>query len=114
MKYVYCLLGAAFLASGCHNITKSASSKVPSKGTSSSNTITVDPLLDTLQRQTFEYFWSGAEENSGLARERIHMVECIHKMIKILLLRVVGIGMMAILIGVKNGYITRAQALERI
>lgn len=114
MKYVYCLLGAAFLASGCHNITKSASSKVPSKGTSSSNTITVDPLLDTLQRQTFEYFWSGAEENSGLARERIHMDGVYPQNDQdIITTGGLGFGMMAILIGVKNGYITRAQALER-
>ena len=29
--------------------------------------------LDTVQRRTFNYFWDGAEPNSGLARERIHM-----------------------------------------
>ena len=30
-------------------------------------------LIDTVQRRTFNYFWEGAEPNSGLARERIHM-----------------------------------------
>ena len=30
-------------------------------------------LLDTIQKQTFNYFWEGAEPNSGLARERLHM-----------------------------------------
>mgnify|MGYP007108043704 CR=1 FL=1 len=32
-----------------------------------------DALMDTVQRRTFNYFWEGAEPNSGLARERIHM-----------------------------------------
>jgi len=31
-----------------------------------------DQLLDTVQYQTFQYFWDGAEPNSGLACERIH------------------------------------------
>ena len=30
-----------------------------------------DALMDTVQRRTFNYFWEGAEPNSGLARERI-------------------------------------------
>ena len=29
--------------------------------------------MDTLQRRTFNYFWEGAEPNSGLACERIHI-----------------------------------------
>ena len=29
--------------------------------------------MDTVQRRTFNYFWEGAEPNSGLARERIHL-----------------------------------------
>ena len=35
--------------------------------------LTDDALMDTVQRQTFKYFWEGAEPNSGLAPERIHM-----------------------------------------
>ena len=29
-------------------------------------------LLDLVQKQTFKYFWEGAEPTSGLARERFH------------------------------------------
>ena len=35
--------------------------------------LTDDALMDTVQRRTFNYFWEGAEPNSGLAPERIHM-----------------------------------------
>ncbi|RUA29393.1 MAG: beta-glucosidase, partial [Bacteroidetes bacterium] len=31
-----------------------------------------DSLLNLVQYQTFQYFWEGAEPNSGLARERFH------------------------------------------
>ena len=32
-----------------------------------------EALLDSVERRTFGYFWEGAEPNSGLARERIHV-----------------------------------------
>ena len=30
-------------------------------------------LLDSIEHRTFQYFWEGAELNSGMAPERIHM-----------------------------------------
>ena len=32
-----------------------------------------DELLTLTQKQTFKYFWEGAEPNSGMARERYHV-----------------------------------------
>src|SRR5690606_41441792 len=32
-----------------------------------------EELMTKIQKQTFRYFWEGAEPTSGLARERIHM-----------------------------------------
>ena len=43
------------------------------KSDGASGALSDDALLDTVQRRTFNYFWDGAEPNSGLARERIHM-----------------------------------------
>jgi hypothetical protein len=31
-----------------------------------------DSIFTDVQKQTFQYFWDGAEPNSGLARERFH------------------------------------------
>jgi len=46
-------------------------------GTSGSKTnqgiITDDSLLTLVQYRTFQYFWDGAEPNSGMARERFHV-----------------------------------------
>ena len=43
------------------------------KSDGASGALSDDALLDTVQHRTFNYFWDGAEPNSGLARERIHM-----------------------------------------
>jgi hypothetical protein len=73
-----------------------------------------DSLLTKIQYQTFQYFWEGAEPTSGLARERIHMDGLYpqHDQ-EVITLGGSGFGLMAILVGVERGFITREQALER-
>jgi len=71
-------------------------------------------LLDLVQKQTFNYFWEGAEPVSGLARERIHLDNIYPSHDKdIITIGGSGFGLMAILVGVERGFITREQALER-
>ena len=72
-------------------------------------------LLDTVERRTFEYFWSGAEPNSGMAPERIHMDGDYpdHDQ-HIVATGGSGFGVMAILAGIERGYITREQGLQRL
>lgn len=72
-------------------------------------------LLDLVQKQTFNYFWEGAEPNSGMARERIHMDNKYPTSPKnTVTIGGSGFGLMAIIVGVKRNFITRNQALERI
>ncbi|WP_343486701.1 glucoamylase family protein [Allomuricauda sp. d1] len=74
-----------------------------------------EALMDTLQYQTFQYFWDGAEPTSGLARERIHLDNIYPTHDKdIITIGGSGFGLMAILMGVERGFITREQALERL
>ncbi|NKI25481.1 beta-glucosidase [Arenibacter sp. 6A1] len=71
-------------------------------------------LLDTIQKQTFDYFWEGAEPISGLARERIHMDNIYPSHDKdIITIGGSGFGLMAILVGIERGFITQEQAVER-
>lgn len=71
-------------------------------------------LLDTVQYQTFNYFWEGAEPNSGLARERLHMDDVYPTSPKnTVTTGGSGFGLMAILVGIERGFITREQAVER-
>lgn len=77
--------------------------------------ISDDSLMTLVQYRTFQYFWDGAEPNSGLARERFHVDGDYPQNDK----HVVtsgggGFGVMAILVGVERGFITREQGLERL
>ncbi len=71
-------------------------------------------LLDLVEKQTFNYFWDGAEPNSGLACERIHMDNIYPENDQsILTIGGSGFGFMAILSGINRNYITREEGLKR-
>src|SRR4029078_4268773 len=71
-------------------------------------------LLDSIERRTFDYFWTGAEPNSGMAPERIHMDgDYPDNDQRIIATGGSGFGVMAILAGIERGYITRQQGLQR-
>lgn len=71
--------------------------------------------MDTVQRQTFKYFWEGAEPNSGLAPERIHMDGIYpEKDQNVVTSGGSGFGIMTILSGIDRGYVTREEGLARM
>ncbi|WP_411766544.1 glucoamylase family protein [Winogradskyella sp. A3E31] len=73
-----------------------------------------EALLDTVQKQTINYFWDGAEPNSGLARERLHMDDVYPTSPKnTVTTGGSGFGLMAILVGIERGFIQRGEALDR-
>ena len=77
--------------------------------------ISNEALMDTVQRRTFNYFWDGAEPNSGLARERIHMDGVYPENDKnVITTGGSGFGIMAVLAGIDRGYVTRAEGLARM
>ena len=76
--------------------------------------LTDEQLLDTIQYYTFQYFWDGAEPNSGLARERYHVDGIYPQNDKhIVTTGGGGFGLMAILTGIERGFITREQGFGR-
>jgi hypothetical protein len=78
-------------------------------------TISDDSLLTLVQYQTFQYFWDNAEPVSGLARERTHM-DNDYPMndYNVVTTGGSGFGLMAILVGIERGFITRQQAVNRL
>ncbi|HJS53358.1 MAG TPA: hypothetical protein VJ765_02410, partial [Chitinophagaceae bacterium] len=71
-------------------------------------------LFRLVQEKTFQYFWDGAEPTSGLARERYHEDDLYPTHNKnIITSGGGGFGLMAILVGIERGFITRQQGLER-
>ena len=77
--------------------------------------ISDEALLDSVQHATFQYFWDGADLNSGLAKERIHIdgVYPDHDE-DIITSGGSGFGLMAIVAGIDRGYITREEGVERM
>ena len=85
------------------------------KSGGTSGALTDEALLDTVQRRTFNYFWDGAEPNSGLARERIHMDGIYPENDRnVVTSGGSGFGIMAVLAGIDRGYVTREEGLARM
>jgi hypothetical protein len=63
-------------------------------------------LLTLVEQQTFNYFWADNDPTSGMAKERASQTQ--------VTTGGSGFGVMSMLVGVQRGFITRAQALNRI
>ncbi len=69
--------------------------------------ITDDELLTKIQEQTFKYFWNFGHPISGLARERNSSGNTVT-------IGGSGFGIMAILVGIERGFITRQEGIDRL
>ena len=67
-----------------------------------------DELLTMLQEACFRYYWEGAHQIAGAALENIPGDE------RIVATGASGFGVMALIVGVDRGFITRAQGVERL
>ncbi len=71
-------------------------------------------IFDTVQRATFRYFWDGAEPESGLARERLHIDHVYPQQDSTVVTSGGGgFGVMALIAGLDRGWISRREALDR-
>jgi hypothetical protein len=68
--------------------------------------ITDEALLTLVQSQTFKYFWDFGHPVSGMARERNSSGDLVTS-------GGTGFGLMAMVVAVERGFITRQQALDR-
>lgn len=71
-----------------------------------------EALLEAVARQTFRFFWEGAHPASGMAPDRRKTRE--QAVDDLVAIGGSGFGMMAMLVAVERGWITRAAALERL
>lgn len=70
-------------------------------------------LVTLVQKDALRYFWDYAESNSKLARERYH-TDNPGQDAHVISTGGSGFGLMNILVGIKNGYIPRAEAAGRL
>ncbi len=80
-----------------------------------SPTLSDDSLLTLTQERTFQYFWDGAEPSSGMARERYIMSgEYPQDDKNVVTTGGSGFGIMAIIVGMERGFISRQQGVQRL
>jgi hypothetical protein len=74
----------------------------------STHELSDDALLTMLQKACFHYYWEGADPHSGMARENIPGDD------RIVATGASGFAIMALMVGVDRGFITRQQGVERL
>jgi hypothetical protein len=88
------------------NYRESAASEVVSAST---HPMTDDELLTMLQEACFRYYWEqGAHPDSGMIRENVPGND------RIVATGATGFGIMALVVGVDRGFISREQGAERL
>lgn len=76
--------------------------------TATTKTMSDDQILTMLQRECFRYYWEGAHPVSGTTLENIPGDD------RIVATGATGFGIMALVVGVDRGFITRQQGLDRM
>ena len=91
---------------------KRASKRAKSASAAQLAALPDEALIEQVQRQTFGFFWDGAHSVSGLSRDHLDAKgEAEDDKVTI---GGSGFGVMAIIVAVERGWITRAAALERL
>jgi len=109
----YLLIIPMLFATGCSSGDPKVSG-TPEQPETPAVQLTDEQLVDLVEKQTFKYFWDFAEPNSGLARERYHPDgnypdNDAHTVTT----GGSGFGLMAIIGGINQQYITREEGVER-
>lgn len=74
-----------------------------------------DEFLDYIQKTHLNYMWDGAETNSGLARERIHLDNHYPENdSNIVTTGGSGFGIAGLLVGIERGFIPREEGVARL
>jgi hypothetical protein len=71
-----------------------------------------EALLEELQKRTFQFFWDGAEPQSGLARDRDGQTGRVTD--TLVAVGGSGFGLMALVVAVSRGWVSRAAAASRL
>ncbi|WP_372753464.1 glucoamylase family protein [Mariniflexile sp.] len=70
-------------------------------------------MMTLTQSETFKYFWDFANTNSGAAKERYHPTNPTLNQ-NVVTTGGTGFGLMAILVGIERGFITRTEGVTRL
>lgn len=83
-------------------------SRPSSVATASTRSMSDDELLTMLQEECFRYYWESSGPHSGMTRENVPGND------QIVTTGATGFGIMALVVGVNRGFISRAEGMERL
>lgn len=111
-QFLILIVWAALFFAGCQREKNVGRAE---KENAADSLLSDDSLLTLVQERTFQYFWDGAEPVSGLARERFHMDGNYPQNDKnVVTTGGSGFGIMAILVGIERGFISRQEGADRL
>lgn len=112
-KLTYILFTATLFLFACSNDSNSEPFNPTDDGPEPEPTLTDQEIMDLTQQETFKYFWNYAQADSKAARERYHPSNPSQDQ-NTVATGGSGFGLMAILVGIERGYVTRAEAVARL
>src|SRR6202035_2501576 len=83
-------------------------SELSASAMATTHAMTDDEFLTMLQEECFRYYWEGAHPDAGMTLENIPGDD------RIVATGASGFGIMALIVGIDRGFITREQGLGRI
>ena len=113
MRTLGVIFGVVVLAFGSASFASSPSAhrRKPSRDT---DKLSEEALLTVVQKQTFKYFWEGADSHSGMALERHHVKSNSRPRRQAVATGGSGFGLMALLVGIERGFVSREAGIERL
>lgn len=112
MKIIIWLFSVVLLFQNCSG-EDNPSPSPPTPNPPVNTTYTDVQIIDMVQKDALKYFWDYAETNSKLARERYHTDNTALDA-NIITTGGSGFGLMTILVGIKNGTVSRTEAVSRL
>lgn len=112
-KSILIITTAIFLCGSCSSDNTQLQEPTNDIPSTPVNNYTDTQLLEMVQKDALKYFWDYAESNSKLARERYH-TDNPGQDANVVSAGGSGFGLMTILVGIKNGYVTKADAVSRL
>ena len=112
-NFMKILATAILLCGSCSSETTSGTEPNPPTPVDPPKTYTDPEIVEMVQKDALKYFWDYAQSNSKLARERYH-TDNPGQDAHVVSTGGSGFGLMTILVGIKNGYVTRTDAVSRL
>lgn len=112
-KIISLLATAIFLCGSCSSDNAQVDLPVVVNPVNPENNYSDTQLLEMVQKDALKYFWDYAESNTKLARERYY-TDNPGQDAQVISTGGSGFGLMTILVGIKNGYVTKAEAVTRL